>query len=154
MDIADNVEGAGFRSFVVVQRVADDLRDRIYLFGGLELIDMPEPFVFEGAKATPELTDLLGDDVFAKIPIHPFRVPLFTHLVGGIDDDGYGQDVVFAGEPDPVFSGRFLDIGGIDHREESVLESFGGDEAGQLEGIGRGGEAVLVVADDAAAKVG
>ncbi len=121
VDIADDVEGAVFLFFVVVERIADDGRERVDLLGGAEFIDVAEPFRFKSTQATTELADLLGDDMFPKVSVWPCHVPLFANGVRHVDDDGYGQDMVFAGKFDPILSGRLLDIGGVDDGKQSVL---------------------------------
>ena len=83
----------------------------------------------------------------------PRLVALTAHLFGQAEDDGDGKYVKLFGELDQRFSGKGLDVGGIDDGELQRPEAFGGHIVKGIEGVVGCGEVVLVITDQSSKKV-
>lgn len=82
------------------------------------------------------------------------RVALGADGLRHVEDDGDGQHVVLAGEPDELTARFRLDAGGVDDRQASGGEALARDVVQDVEGVLAGALVVLVVGDQAPAEVG
>ncbi len=154
MDVTDDVEGAGEVGEVVEPLLQDDLGG-LGLLDGTQHVHLAEALALQAAQGAPQVAAVALDDRAGQAgPVGAGRVALGADLLGHVQDDGDGQDVVLAGELDELPAGVGLDAGGVDDGQAAGGEALAGDVVQDVEGVPARALVVLVVADEAAAVVG
>ena len=88
--------------------------------------------------------------MWPEIAVRATPVPLYTDLLGEVEDDRDRQGVVLAGKGKERFSGLGPDVGGVDDCKPLVGEAARGDEMESSKGVGRCILVSLVVRHEAA----
>ena len=153
MDVADDIERTAVVLPVVPERLPLDGRslDRLER---VENEDVTKSFAFELAHRRAELLHLLADDVRAERAVCANLVSLAADLLIDVEHDRDGQRVELARERNERLARFDLHVGRIDHREQATRETLLRNEVENVEGVVRRRLVVLVVGDEAAARVG
>src|SRR2546425_11657306 len=137
VDVADDVERSVLPPAVGPPRLSLDLR-RVHFLWRAEDGDSPEAFAFQTPDRATELRSLLADDVRAEVAVGSGGVSFDAELLGNVEDDCHGEDMLGAGQFHEGAASLALDVGGINDSELPCLEALGRDEVQDFEG-GLGG---------------
>ena len=150
--VADDVEGAPFRSQIVKQFGPGE-GGRLYLVGGVQHVHGAETLARQALEVPAQLLALAADHVRAEVAVGALGVALGAQPLRQVQDDGHREHVVLPGDQDQVAAGLGLHVGRVDHGQAACLEALADDEPQQLERGRGGGLVVLVVGDQPAAEV-
>ncbi len=153
VDVPDDVERAGEVAEVVVAALQDH-PGVLGLFLGAQHVHLAEALALQSAQGAPQLAAVPLDDVARHGgAVGAGRVACGADLLGEVEDDGDGQDVVLPGELDELLAALGLDVGRVDDGEPSGLQALARDVVQHVEGVAAGALVVLVVGDQAPADV-
>jgi len=126
VNIADDVERAGFVFLVVVER--DALKnDGLGFFRRGEDQDVAKTFAFEAAEGAAKILQLVVGNVIAEAAIGADVVAILANSFGHVENDGDGEAVILAGQFDEWFAVFGLDVGGVSDGEAASGEALCGD---------------------------
>lgn len=153
VDVTDDVEGAGEVGQVVVALLRADL-GALDLLHATQDVHLAESLALQVAQGAAEFADVAVDDPAGHVgPVGAGGVAFGADVVGHVEDDGDGQDVVLPGQLDQLLSAALLDVGRVDDRTTARRESLARDVVQDVEGVPAGALVVLVVGDQASAEV-
>ena len=154
MNVADDVEGAGFLLAVVVEAVAGDGLDGVDFAHVAQVVDVTETLLLEVAQAAAQLLAVASDDVPAQVAaVGALGVALLGHGVGHVEHYCHGQHVVLAGQGHQGLAAFLLHVGGIDHGEQPAFQALGHQVVQQLKGVFAGRLVVFIVGHQAPAGI-
>ena len=154
VDVTDDVEGPVDVLLVVVQFIPPDLRDGRHFFRAIEYVDFAKPFFSEAPQRTLKLQVLVPQNVATEVAVRTTGVAFRADVLRKIEDDGSRENVVFLGQLEEGFARLGLYVGGVDHREQAVLQPFPYGEIEQIEGVRGSALVVFVVGDPGPAGIG
>lgn len=153
VSVADDVERASFRFFVVIERNAFE-NNGFRFFGRRKNQDVAKAFAIEAAERATKILELVMGDVIAQTAVRADLVAILADSFRHVEDDGDRKAMVLAREFDERLAILGLDVGGVGNGETAGGEAFCGDEVKDFESVVCGGEIVFVVGDECAAVVG
>ena len=80
VNVADDVEWTMIEFAIVPEWLAFD-DDGVDFVRSREFVNVPEAFAFEIANGAPQLLTLLADDVWSKVPVTTFAIPILADAI-------------------------------------------------------------------------
>jgi hypothetical protein len=152
VDVADDVERTVVVAAVDPQGLASDRRG-VDLLGRRKDVDVAESLAVQIAQGLAECFGLAVDDVRAKVSVRRTRLRSRQMRTGRLRTIVTGNTWYSRARRTSGTRASRLDVGGVDHREATALESFGGEVEEDVEGVSGRFLAVLVVGDETAAGI-
>jgi hypothetical protein len=89
----------------------------------------------------------------AELTVGTFLITILANPFGKIEDDSYGEKVIFLRESDERLARFKLDIGRVDNGKPSARKSLTNDSVQQVECVAGSRLIVLIICDQTATKV-
>src|SRR5258706_1775701 len=101
--VADDVERSMLMPQVVPERLTLD--DKTFeIFRLLKDVKVPKSFSLQATQRTPHLLRLITDNMRPEIAVGTCAIALLAKLLGEVENEGHGQDVILARQRDQRFS--------------------------------------------------